>query len=364
MVHFIKKRLQVFISSTFLDLKDERQAAVKAILEAGHITAGMELFTSGDESQMDVINQWIESSDVYLLILGGRYGSLEPNSKKSYTHLEYEYAMNLEKPLFACVMKDEYLDKKIGKDGIGSKDIYEQNNQEKFKEFKALVMSKMVFQCNSFMYIESSILKKMIELERNDSLVGWIRSNESVDSTLLSEEVARLSKENHELREQIKARLTPSMNGLSFDEILEILSQVMLSEEDFASLLKEIIQRQQQYTSMMASRIDDKSHLFAIEIINEIKTSKVFNLVDLLCRLSYVLIKEGKHNIASVDHLNTICAASKLQLIFDLHILERVPDSAPKNFRSSQRFVVNTTPDGEELIKYIEAQELKKRINI
>jgi hypothetical protein len=73
----------------------------------------MELFTSGDESQMDVIKQWIRSSDVYLLILGGRYGSLEPISGKSYTHLEYEYAIELGKPLFACVMKDTYLEEKI-----------------------------------------------------------------------------------------------------------------------------------------------------------------------------------------------------------------------------------------------------------
>jgi len=36
-----KKKLQVFISSTYTDLKEERQAAVGAILTAGHIPAGM-----------------------------------------------------------------------------------------------------------------------------------------------------------------------------------------------------------------------------------------------------------------------------------------------------------------------------------
>jgi len=57
MIHFVRKRLQVFVSSTFSDLRDERQAAVEAILVAGHIPAGMELFTSGDESQMEAIKQ-------------------------------------------------------------------------------------------------------------------------------------------------------------------------------------------------------------------------------------------------------------------------------------------------------------------
>ena len=49
------KKYQVFISSTYLDLIDERQAAVEAILKAGHIPAGMELFTASNKSQWDII---------------------------------------------------------------------------------------------------------------------------------------------------------------------------------------------------------------------------------------------------------------------------------------------------------------------
>jgi hypothetical protein len=43
-----KKKLQVFVSSTYEDLKEERQVAVESILTAGHIPAGMELFAAGD----------------------------------------------------------------------------------------------------------------------------------------------------------------------------------------------------------------------------------------------------------------------------------------------------------------------------
>jgi len=92
MADFNPKKLQVFVSSTYEELKNERQAAVEAILTAGHIPAGMELFTAGDESQMEVIKQWIDESDVFLLILGARYGSIEPTTGKSYIQLEYEYA--------------------------------------------------------------------------------------------------------------------------------------------------------------------------------------------------------------------------------------------------------------------------------
>lgn len=67
----MKKKLQVFISSTYTDMRAERQAAVEAILRAGHIPAGMELFAAGDESQLETICRWIDDSDVFMLILGG-----------------------------------------------------------------------------------------------------------------------------------------------------------------------------------------------------------------------------------------------------------------------------------------------------
>jgi DNA-binding NtrC family response regulator len=66
------RKLQVFVSSTYLDLQFERQAAVTAILENGHIPAGMELFAANDEEQFEVIRHWIERSDIFLLILGRR----------------------------------------------------------------------------------------------------------------------------------------------------------------------------------------------------------------------------------------------------------------------------------------------------
>lgn len=58
------RKLQVFVSSTFTDLREERQAAVEAILNTGNIPAGMELFAAGDQSQMEVIKEWIRESDV------------------------------------------------------------------------------------------------------------------------------------------------------------------------------------------------------------------------------------------------------------------------------------------------------------
>lgn len=53
----------------------------------------MEYFPAANEEQFAVIKRLIDRCDYYILILGGRYGSIEPKTGKSYTQLEYEYAL-------------------------------------------------------------------------------------------------------------------------------------------------------------------------------------------------------------------------------------------------------------------------------
>ena len=87
----MEKRYQIFISSTFDDLKEERQAVIKGILELEHIPAGMELFPATDDEAWQLISEVINSSDYYVLVIGGRYGSLDEEGL-GYTQKEYEYA--------------------------------------------------------------------------------------------------------------------------------------------------------------------------------------------------------------------------------------------------------------------------------
>ena len=138
----MNKKLQVFVSSTYTDLIEERQAAVEAILDAGHIPAGMELFKAGNESQLKTIYKWIDESDVYMLILGGRYGSVESKSGKSYTQLEYEYALSKNIPVFSVVINNSYLTQKIN--SMGYDKVTEQDNPDKYKSFKEFVISKII----------------------------------------------------------------------------------------------------------------------------------------------------------------------------------------------------------------------------
>lgn len=197
----IKRKLQVFISSTFIDLIEERQAAVAAILKSGHIPAGMELFTAGDKSQMRTIERWIDESDVYMLILGGRYGSVESISNLSYTELEYDYAVSTGKPLFAVVITDEAQNRKVK---IGGMQFVENSNPAALKLFRGKVLKNISSFFSEPKDIKLCVYESLSDLAANPNLKGWIAAAEVVDAKDLQEEVRRLREENAALQNVIQ----------------------------------------------------------------------------------------------------------------------------------------------------------------
>jgi Domain of unknown function (DUF4062) len=204
-----QKRLQVFISSTYLDLQEERQAAVEAVLESGHIPAGMELFSAGDASQLELIKQWIDESDVYMLILGGRYGTIDKASGKSYTHLEYEYAIEKEKPYFAIVISETGLDRKVEK--LGRK-ATENDDTKAFGAFKELVTSKIVKFWDDIKDIKNQVHVKLSEYNRKEDLIGWIKGSNAINGGEIAEQMAKLMKENEEMRQRLSGEGNGSSN--------------------------------------------------------------------------------------------------------------------------------------------------------
>ena len=103
------KRYQVFVSSTYDDLQDERKEVMQALLELDCIPAGMELFPASSEDQWSLIKRVIDDCDYYILIIGGRYGSVGPEGI-SYTQMEFEYALKTGKPIISFNNSD-YLQK-------------------------------------------------------------------------------------------------------------------------------------------------------------------------------------------------------------------------------------------------------------
>lgn len=98
----MEKKYQVFVSSTYVDLQDERKAILKQLLELDCIPAGMELFPSTDEDQWTFIQQVIDESDYYIVIVGAKYGSVADDGL-SYTEKEFDYAVKKGIPILGFV---------------------------------------------------------------------------------------------------------------------------------------------------------------------------------------------------------------------------------------------------------------------
>lgn len=222
----MRKRYQVFVSSTYEDLKTERQAAVEAILKSGNIPAGMELFTAGDKSQMEVIRRWIDESDIFILILGARYGSIESSSNLSYTELEFDYAAKSGKPFFSIVMSDEGREAKVKAHGTS---VMETKNPELYKRFRDRVLSNM---CSFFatpQEVKLAVLETLPMIITSRNLVGWVSGADVQPSGEISKELVRLSQENAKLREegqQLRKKVGDLTNaGLSFEDLYSTLQK-------------------------------------------------------------------------------------------------------------------------------------------
>jgi hypothetical protein len=94
--------MRVFVSSTFVDLRDERNAAAEALLRSQLVPWGMELYVSEPSSPLDVCLRELRLSDAVVLIIGFYAGSLIPEvNGLTYTGAEFQLAQQLGKPVFA-----------------------------------------------------------------------------------------------------------------------------------------------------------------------------------------------------------------------------------------------------------------------
>jgi hypothetical protein len=94
----VKKKYQVFISSTYSDLVNERKAVEETIIRSGDIPVGMEAFPAADDEQFEFIKTVIDSCDYYVLIVAGRYGT-QSDDGMSYTEKEFHYAVQKSIPV-------------------------------------------------------------------------------------------------------------------------------------------------------------------------------------------------------------------------------------------------------------------------
>ncbi|MEA2361288.1 MAG: hypothetical protein QOD71_433 [Thermoleophilaceae bacterium] len=102
----MKRLFTAFVSSTFLDLQDERQRLVQVLLDHQCVPLGMEFFPSTGRSQWPTIEESIDAADFCVFVLAGRYGSISEESGISWTHREFRECVRRGKPLIGLLRSD------------------------------------------------------------------------------------------------------------------------------------------------------------------------------------------------------------------------------------------------------------------
>src|SRR5258708_5416056 len=100
--------INFFICSTYVDLKQHREAVINTIRSHAGVINAQEFFGARDQKPLATCLEEVDKADVFLLFLGHRYGTADPESKKSFVECEYERATALKLPKFVYVMSDDY----------------------------------------------------------------------------------------------------------------------------------------------------------------------------------------------------------------------------------------------------------------
>lgn len=214
----MNKRYQVFISSTYADLKEERAKVIQTIMELDCIPAGMEVFPAIDEEQFEFIKKVIDDCDYYLLIIGGRYGSLSEEGI-SYTEMEYDYAIRKGIKVIAFVHSnpDEIPLGKSEKDA---------DLRQKLQEFRNKVSTNRLIK----FWSNANELPGLVALSLSKTIktypaVGWVRGNTTTNPEVYKE-LSELRKENQELREGIN---TTNSQSISEEELADLDDKIKVT---------------------------------------------------------------------------------------------------------------------------------------
>ena len=191
------KRYQIFISSTYSDLQEERGKVMQTIMSLDCIPAGMELFPANDVGQFEFIKRIIDDCDYYILIVGGRYGSLSDDGI-SYTEKEFDYAIEKKIPVLA------FLHENINNIPIGKSEM-DAEKRGKLIAFRDKASSRRLvnFWSNPD-DLNGKVAVSLTTTIKTHPAIGWVRANLQTNAESL-QEMNILRKELAELKEY-KAR--------------------------------------------------------------------------------------------------------------------------------------------------------------
>lgn len=188
-------RYSVFISSTFDDLKDERQAVQDVVISAGDFPVQMESFPAADEDQFEFIKALIDKCDYYVLIVAGRYGTPAEDGM-SYTEKEYRYAVSKGIPVLAMLHGDRG---SISNNKTEESDAGKRRLASFISEVETNRLRKTWTTADG---LKLAVREALEHAKTTKPAVGWVRGD-AVASTDALEELNQVRKENAKFRDLI-----------------------------------------------------------------------------------------------------------------------------------------------------------------
>ncbi len=189
------KRYSVFISSTFEDLKAERQAVQDVVISAGDFPVQMESFPAADEDQFEFIKTLIDKCDYYVLIVAGRYGTPAEDGM-SYTEKEYRHAASKGIPILVMLHED--------RDSIpANKSEDTPEGKKRLSVFVATIETNRLRKTwKTPDALKLAVREALDHAKATKPAVGWVRGD-AVASMEALEELNAVRKENAKFRDAI-----------------------------------------------------------------------------------------------------------------------------------------------------------------
>lgn len=177
---------------------------MQALLELDCIPSGMELFPAANEDQWTLIKKVIDDCDYYMVILGGRYGSIGPGGL-SYTEMEYRYALEKGKPILGFVHKDP-------SQIVAKKSEATTEGKQKLETFREFVQTRMCRFWDSPSDLGSQVSRSLVKLIKAHPAIGWVRGDQ-VPSEGATTEILSLRRTIEELEKKLSTVANEAPEG-------------------------------------------------------------------------------------------------------------------------------------------------------
>ena len=169
----------VFISSTYEDLKQHRAKIWEVLQKYDVSIRGMEQFGARKEAPLETCMAEVEQSDIYIGIIAMRLGSIDRNTGKSFTQLEYEKAYELGKEMLIYLF-----DEQNGKIPPIYVDFDE--NHEKLEAFKSILKERHTIDT----FVDEADICEKLRRRFNELLAKKdIENNEVIDEYIKSADI-------------------------------------------------------------------------------------------------------------------------------------------------------------------------------